>query len=452
MTGHPDVVVFVPGIAGSALADRHREIWSGNPFTMLRGLPALAAPQAGDGVVATRVIRGIGVLPGFLSVDFYGKLGGLLRRGLGLLPGRNYHEFPYDWRRDNRISAAGLVEKAQRWLHTWRADSGNEQARLVFVAHSMGGLVARYAVEKLGLWTSTRAVITIGTPHRGAPKAAHVLSSGIAHLGWAQWLTRTVRAMPSAYQLLPVYPCVADGDRKLRLAELDGLEGLPRGKVKEGAAFLYEIEAAARANAEREKYELYLNAVVGGHQPTIGAFTLTPGRTLTPQVIPVHGDGTVPRPSAYPIEWDRPLSSLFVAGKHSSLAGADPAAQHVVGALRALAEDWGLAGYRDPAASVAGALTLDCPDVIVADEPLVVRATARPAADLRLSVEPLAGDGPVCRREGGDSWVIPGLRAGCYRVTARSADPATSPVSDLVTVLPPYEEVSDVPPFAADNP
>ena len=42
---------------------------------------------------------------------------------------------------------------------------------LTIVGHSGGGLVAAYYVKKLGGWRRTRAVVTLGTPHRGTPRA-----------------------------------------------------------------------------------------------------------------------------------------------------------------------------------------------------------------------------------------------------------------------------------------
>ncbi|MGH3794678.1 MAG: esterase/lipase family protein [Pseudonocardiaceae bacterium] len=39
------------------------------------------------------------------------------------------------------------------------------------VGHSLGGLVARYAVQRLGLDRVTRSVTTVATPHRGSPLA-----------------------------------------------------------------------------------------------------------------------------------------------------------------------------------------------------------------------------------------------------------------------------------------
>ena len=43
--------------------------------------------------------------------------------------------------------------------------------RVNIVAHSMGGLDARYAISKLGLNRKVAALVTLGTPHRGTPAA-----------------------------------------------------------------------------------------------------------------------------------------------------------------------------------------------------------------------------------------------------------------------------------------
>jgi triacylglycerol lipase len=43
--------------------------------------------------------------------------------------------------------------------------------RVDIIAHSLGGLDARYALTHCGLATRVRALVTIGTPHRGTPLA-----------------------------------------------------------------------------------------------------------------------------------------------------------------------------------------------------------------------------------------------------------------------------------------
>jgi triacylglycerol lipase len=62
--------------------------------------------------------------------------------------------------------------------------------RVDLIAHSLGGLDARYALAKLGLAERVRSLVTIGTPHRGTPLAD--LASGNGPLALAR---KTVRAL-----------------------------------------------------------------------------------------------------------------------------------------------------------------------------------------------------------------------------------------------------------------
>ncbi len=57
---------------------------------------------------------------------------------------------------------------------------GRSGQKVILMAHSMGGLDARYAVSKLGLDRHVAAIVTITTPHRGSPFADWVLKN----LGW----------------------------------------------------------------------------------------------------------------------------------------------------------------------------------------------------------------------------------------------------------------------------
>lgn len=61
--------------------------------------------------------------------------------------------------------------------------------RIDLIAHSLGGLDARYALAHLGLAKRVRSLVTIGTPHHGSPIADLVLRGPI---GWAH---RVLRAM-----------------------------------------------------------------------------------------------------------------------------------------------------------------------------------------------------------------------------------------------------------------
>ncbi len=57
--------------------------------------------------------------------------------------------------------------------------------RVDLIAHSLGGLDARYALAHLGLHHRVRSLVTIGTPHHGTPIADLALTGPI---GWAHKL------------------------------------------------------------------------------------------------------------------------------------------------------------------------------------------------------------------------------------------------------------------------
>src|SRR5262249_30985206 len=141
------------------------------------------ATDLGDGVIAERLFDDVHILPGLWKIDGYTQLRNGILREFDVKPNVNYFEFPYDWRRDNRVAAHQLDRMCSGWLKTWKARSGNSQAKLIFLAHSMGGLVARYYVECLGGWRNTRKLISFGTPYRGSLKALMLLSGGVSFDG-----------------------------------------------------------------------------------------------------------------------------------------------------------------------------------------------------------------------------------------------------------------------------
>jgi len=68
-----------------------------------------------------------------------------------------------------RVAAAGSIgARAEELARCVRADGAR---RVNLVAHSMGGLDARYAIARLGLGRSVAALVTVGTPHHGSPLA-----------------------------------------------------------------------------------------------------------------------------------------------------------------------------------------------------------------------------------------------------------------------------------------
>jgi triacylglycerol lipase len=63
---------------------------------------------------------------------------------------------------------------------------GMSEKRVNVIAHSMGGLDARFAIARLGLAEHVASLVTIGSPHRGTP---------LADLPVARLLSRRILAL-----------------------------------------------------------------------------------------------------------------------------------------------------------------------------------------------------------------------------------------------------------------
>jgi pimeloyl-ACP methyl ester carboxylesterase len=89
---------------------------------------------------------------------------GLRRRGFGLVRTVNYPLLTSDIR-GAAVRLAGQVEQTCR-------ETGYE--RIHVVGHSLGGLIARYYVQRLAGDERVHTLVTLGTPHSGT-RAAHLL-------------------------------------------------------------------------------------------------------------------------------------------------------------------------------------------------------------------------------------------------------------------------------------
>ncbi|MDL5155535.1 alpha/beta fold hydrolase [Actinomycetospora termitidis] len=90
----------------------------------------------------------------------------LRRRGLGTVQAVNYSPMTA-FTGDIRTAARDLGDHVERLC----AASGTDRVHVV--GHSLGGLIARYYVQRLGGDARVDTLVTLGTPHRG---------SAIAHL------------------------------------------------------------------------------------------------------------------------------------------------------------------------------------------------------------------------------------------------------------------------------
>ncbi|MFE0355889.1 hypothetical protein ACFW2K_10245 [Streptomyces nigra] len=243
-----DAVVVVPGIMGSELRDTTtgNVIWGlANPgwlakaWLTRKGLAPLQltpAEMAGDysRVEAPRLLQTPAWSPFLRGVEPYGKL---LRTVESAVAHRDaIMTFPYDWRLPVAVNAARLAQESrghlQRWLrHAAHAAARKKAvderpARLVFIAHSMGGLVTYAALTTGGdsdLLADTRGVMTLGTPFAGSVVAANILNArqgGPLPLPHAR-LAAAAATMPAVHELLPRFLCVEDALDVRRLTPAD---------------------------------------------------------------------------------------------------------------------------------------------------------------------------------------------------------------------------------------
>lgn len=459
-----DVVVLLPGITGSVLEKDGKEVWAPTPGAALHALLTLGhdiqdlalhedppdVDDLGDGVVATRVIGDVHLIPGLWKIDGYSKLKSFVVKTFDVKLGENLFEFPYDWRRDNRVAARKLQQASAGWLRSWRERSGNDGAKLILVGHSMGGLVSRYFLECLDGWRDTRALVTFGTPYRGSIKAIGTLANGmskkIGPVGLD--LTTLVRSLTAVYQLLPIYPCYDPGDGKLARVTESSVPNVDPERAAAARAFHDEIAHAVERNEQDDDYRrarYSIRPVIGTLQPTVQtARGAGDGVALVGSYdgVDQDGDGTVPRVSATPLELEHEENAMFAAQKHASLQNDDPVLTQLAGILSGIDLDLSLFRARPTIG-----LGLDVEDVYAADEPVTVRvrpeqslpgplvavaedATRAPDAEQPLEVR------RADLRVDGDGWHVGELGPlppGTYRVTVLG-DGAVEPVTDVVAV------------------
>lgn len=203
----------------------------------------------------------------------------------------------YDWRLSNRYNGQRLGRLVSPVLERLRSLGGEHaHSRVVFICHSMGGLVARWYIEMCGGAEITRKLITIGTPWRGAAMAVDKLVNGIApkFSSISDGITEFSRSLPSLYQLLPEYAAVLSGSEYRKLNEIDLPKVLDQSRVADAFEF-YDLLSEAETN--RNESTSMTHMIVGTRQPTITTITFSgehafPSKSFRDEND--FGDGTVP--------------------------------------------------------------------------------------------------------------------------------------------------------------
>ncbi|MFJ8004060.1 esterase/lipase family protein [Streptomyces fagopyri] len=402
-----DAVVIVPGIMGSELVDTTtgKVLWGlANPGWLAKawltkaGLTALhltQEEQAGEvgRIQPSRLLRTPAWTPFLRGIEPYTKL-------VRDVESVTAHpdavlSFPYDWRLPVEFNARLLAQAARNHLEQWRKHSAHTAARgqavdqregqLVFIAHSMGGLVTHAALTLGGdnaLSSDTRGVMTLGTPYRGSVVAASILNAiqgaplPLPHTR----LSALAAAMPGVHDLLPRFLSVEDGLEVRRLTPSDvAALGGDKDLARQSDNFFEQLF--------RQPLPTH-RPVVGISQDTHQSMQLSNGVVLPaehcfrshsdgelmrddhgrPRRFQVWGDGTVHRESASMTRRTIPL-----ALQHGTLASSKFARRTV---LDFLLEDDHLGPDQAP-----GALGLHAPDYVVpgTDWQLRITGTDAPA-------------------------------------------------------------------------
>jgi pimeloyl-ACP methyl ester carboxylesterase len=280
-------VIVVPGLTGSELVNSKTKevVW----FNALRSKvddirlpisPDIAANH--DDLIATDILRTVKVGP--VKIDGYqGLITALQERG-GYTEGSwdapaatGYQDtcyvFYYDWRRDNVENARLLVRKVEEL----KRKLNRPDLKFDIVAHSMGGIVARYAAmygdvdlpagkaAPRPTWAGARdfnEIILLGVPNEGAASAFGSLLNGFAiggltaNLPFLQNPSKfDIFTLPAAYQLLPDVNTLQAFDENLKPVKIDLYDSQTWTKYGWGAledkdfdkSFLPAEKAGARA-------------------------------------------------------------------------------------------------------------------------------------------------------------------------------------------------------------
>lgn len=284
-------IIVIPGILGSKLVNKETKevVWvkfSGSKDDDLR-LPIstnliankdnLIATELIDKVRITRFLPGISVYENLL--DYLEKKMGY-RRGSWDIPlsadyEDSYYVFPYDWRRDNVETAHLLLQKIEKL----KAKLNKPDLKFDVVAHSMGGLVARYAAmygasdlkeNPQPNWLGAKhfnKVFMMGTPNEGSMSSLESLYNGywidtIRGRYYPEFLSREVSfTIPSIYQLLPHGKSAKFYDDRLNPLSVD-IYNINTWK-KYGWGIISDKEYLSKqTKAERLRSEKYLELVL----------------------------------------------------------------------------------------------------------------------------------------------------------------------------------------------
>lgn len=246
-------IIIIPGLTGSELVNKKTEevVWfkprrSKDDDIRLPVSPNLARNR--DNLVAKDIIRTVQFFKFLPETEIYERLIDALKTRGGyteaswINPQKSdfedtFYVFPYDWRRDNVENARLLIQK----IEGLKRKLGKPNLKFNVIAHSMGGLIARYAAmygnadlpggTPRPTWAGARdfdKIFLLGTPNEGSILSFNALLNGFSYVGgglnlpFIQNISRfDVFTIPSIYQLLPHEGTLTAYDENLKPMTLD---------------------------------------------------------------------------------------------------------------------------------------------------------------------------------------------------------------------------------------
>ncbi|MEP6706588.1 MAG: hypothetical protein ABJC05_03665, partial [Pyrinomonadaceae bacterium] len=249
-------IIVIPGILGSELVDeKSGEVaWPSAVRSLAANLtlplsPNLAANR--DNLYPKKIISSVKLARLVPEVYVYRGLLDALRQYGGYTEGDwnnpspegdrdTFYVFAYDWRRDNVESARELVQR----LESLKRKLNRPDLKFNLVAHSMGGLIARYAamygdtdlpagsVAPSPTWTGAahiNRIIMFGVPNEGSADAFATILRGYSFTVGLRPQIRLFNTFskevgfssPSVFQLMPHAGATRFLDENLRPLQID---------------------------------------------------------------------------------------------------------------------------------------------------------------------------------------------------------------------------------------
>jgi pimeloyl-ACP methyl ester carboxylesterase len=247
-------VIVIPGTLGTELINSKTGelVWPSAFRTSQEGLPIspdLASNH--DDLVPGKIIETVKLARVLPEVYVYRDLLVALRRFAGYRDGDwnnpsadgyedTFYVFPYDWRQDNVANARELIRR----ITQLKTKLGRPDLKFNIVAHSMGGLIARYAamygdadlpagdgpIQPTWLGAAhISKIVMIGVPNEGSAEAFSTLIEGYSiteglrrRVPLLNKLTaQDVVSTPSVFQLMPHRQTVKFLDENLKPLAVD---------------------------------------------------------------------------------------------------------------------------------------------------------------------------------------------------------------------------------------